>query len=143
VQAAPVQSAIDVERDTVGLQLAVRELFEETFAEESVRATLEQLADDAEARERVMAELPQRTLSPGYYGRGAYLLELDAAIGAGVQYSAQILTRSDVMGLLAIKRARAEFERDHPGCPRCGARQDNRFTPKCRRCQLQLMGGAN
>jgi tRNA(Ile2) C34 agmatinyltransferase TiaS len=54
-----------------------------------------------------------------------------------------MLLREDINGLRAIKLAKAEFEHDHPGCPRCGTRQQSRFAHSCSNCQYKLGGGHN
>jgi len=136
-----MQAAIQVERDAAGIGTAVRELFEESFFEEAVRTSLEKVGDDELRREEILNDAPRRTLSPGYYDRAGYALDLGAAIEAGAQYPATMLMRSDVIGLQAVRRAKAEFERDHPGCPRCGVRQDNRFLQTCKKCAFRLAGG--
>jgi hypothetical protein len=116
------------------LQIAVRELFEESFFEEATKSLLAKVQDE-EMRESILMDAPSRTLSPGYYDRCVYLLDLGSAIEAGVQYGAGQLRRDDVAGLLAVKRAKAEFEQEHPSCPSCGTRQDNRFMDKCKSCR--------
>lgn len=94
-------------------------------------------------RARVLDEAPPRSLSPGYYDRSSYLLDLSSAIEAGAQYSAAMLARCDVVGLDAVKRARAEFEHDHPSCGACGTRQDNHFMRKCKSCQATFNRGGD
>lgn len=134
---------VRVDQDAEGLRLAVRELFEESFAHESVRPVLELLGDNEHERERVMASLPERTLSPGYYDRSAYLLELGSAIEAGAHYTAATLARVDVLGLEAVRRAKSQFEYDHPSCSACGTRQENRFAAQCRSCRVKFIRGDN
>jgi hypothetical protein len=128
--------AINVERDADGLALAIRELFEESYFAEDVKDILGKVGD--EERERILCDEPVRSLSPGYYARSEYLLDLGSSIECGIAYPPAALDRSDVLGLQAVKRARAEFERDHPSCGACGARQDNRFMNKCKRCQVSF-----
>lgn len=137
--AAAIQS-VRVDQDAEGLRLAVRELFEESFAQESVRPLLALLGDNDSERERVMSTMPERTLSPGYYDRSAYLLELGSAIEAGAQYTATMLARVDVLGLQAVRRAKAQFEYDHPACSACGIRQESRFAAQCRGCRVKFIG---
>lgn len=132
---------IPVERDVEGLQLALRELFEESYLREAIAATMSE-ADEA-TRERVLDDLPVRSLSPGYYDRAGYLLDLGTAIELGAAYAADALTRSDVRGLQAVKRARNEYEQDHPPCGRCGTRQDNRWATQCRSCNVKFAGKKN
>lgn len=126
---------VHVERDPEGLQLALRELFEEAFCREAIGPVMEKA--DEETRDRAMDDMPMRSLSPGYYSRAEYLLDLGSAIEAGAGYSAEVLGREDVTGLQALKRARQEFERDHPACA-CGTRQHNRFILECRSCHAKF-----
>lgn len=135
----PVAS-LAIERDAEGLQLALRELFEESFFDEAIKSLLAKLEDNPEERDRVFRDRPERNLSPGYYDRAAYLLELGSAIEAGAQFTAATLGRDDVAGLQAMKRARNSFEHDHPSCPACGTRQDNRFMKQCKGCRTKFAG---
>jgi ribosomal protein L37E len=129
--AACAQHAIPVERDTEGLQMALRELFEEGYQ----RNLLEVCEGDEEgAAADLEAEMPERTLSPGYYQRAGYLLNVSRAMELGVTYSAASLTHAEVEGLYAVRCARNEFEYDHPECGRCGARQWDRFVTTCHKC---------
>jgi hypothetical protein len=134
---------IRVESDAQGLHLAARELFEEAFAEEMLKPTLALLDGDPEQRDRVREDIPERTLSAGYYTRARYLMELGAAIEIGAQYSAASLSHADVVGLLAVKRAKSQFEHDHPSCGACGTRQDNRFMRECKSCKVKFAGRAD
>jgi hypothetical protein len=131
-----VNRGVHVERDPEGLQVALRELFEEAFCREAIRPVMEQA--DEETRNRAMDDMPMRTLSPGYYSRAEYILDLGSAIEAGAAYSAEVLGREDVTGLQALKRAKQEFEHDHPACS-CGTRQHNRYIFECRSCHAKLV----
>lgn len=134
-------AVVQVERDMEGLQVALRELFEEAYLREAVAGVMER-ADEA-ARARALDDLPERSLSPGYYDRSTYLLDLASAIDCGVTYDAGLLCRDDVRGLQVLKRAKNEFERDHPPCPRCGTRQDNKWVTVCRSCSLTFSRSDN
>ena len=127
---------VHVERDAEGLKIALREIFEEAFLRE---ASGGMDGATASTMARIAEEMPQRSLSPGYYTRAEYLLDLATAIECGVGYSAEVLGRDDALGLQALKRARNEFERDHPACS-CGARQHSRFISQCRRCGAKFQG---
>lgn len=127
--------AVHVERDPEGLQTALRELFEEAFCREAISSVMEKA--DEETRNRAMDDIPQRSLSPGYYSRSEYLLDLASSIECGTTYSAGTLGREDVIGLQALRRARHEFERDHPACA-CGTRQHNRYIRECRSCHAKF-----
>lgn len=135
-----MNGTIQVERDAEGLRRAGRELFEESFFEDAMQPVLDRLGDDPEACERLLAERPPRTLSPGYYDRCAYLLDLGAAMETGAAYAAEQLSRHDVVGLQAIRKAKLEFEREHPACGVCGTRQDNRFMVQCKSCRTKFAG---
>ncbi len=132
-------SVIQVERDQEGVQQALRAVFEESFQRNAISESMR--SADAETREAMLADLDLRALSPGYYARASYLLDLANAIQAGIHYSASQLTRDDVRGLLAVSRAKAEFEHDHPACSACGRRQDGRFAMKCPGCGAEFNRG--
>ena len=130
-----MRHGVQVERDAEGLQQALRELFEEAFWREVFESSFRHASE--ETRDRAEEDIPQRTLSPGYYSRAEYLLDLASAIECGAAYSAEVLGRDDVVGLQALQRAKAEFERDHPACS-CGTRQHNRWTHECRSCRAKF-----
>lgn len=130
---------VRVEHDAEGLQLAVRALFEESLAEHRLAPVLEK-ADD-EQRDRILAELPMREISPGYYKRAAYLVDLANILTLGIPMDASVFTQADVTGIAAVRRAKNEFEREHPACPSCGERQDNAFMRECFNCHQKLRGG--
>jgi hypothetical protein len=111
--------------------VALRELFEEAFCREAISSVMKKADEDT--RERALEDMPERTLSPGYYTRAEYLLDLGSAIECGISYGANILGREDIQGLQALRRAKHEFERDHPACA-CGTRQHNRYILECRSC---------
>jgi hypothetical protein len=135
-----VNSAIQVERDAEGIEKALVDLFEESFQRSAIAESMSQA--DAETREHMLESESVRRLSPGYYDRASYLLDLGASLEAGVTYSAAELTRSDVIGLAALKRAKGCFEREHPQCGACGARQDTRFAPACKGCGAEFQRGS-
>lgn len=130
-----MNGSVQVERDPEGLQVALRELFEEAFCHEVTDSVMKKA--DEETRQRALDDIPERTLSPGYYSRAEYILELGSSIEAGVGYSSEHLDRVDVEGLKALRRAKYEFERDHPACV-CGTRQHNRFILECRSCHAKF-----
>ena len=134
-------SVIQVERDMEGLQEAIRALFEESFQLSAIGVAVR--SADKETRQRALADMDQRKLSPGYYTRATYLLDLGSALEAGVSYGADQLTRSDVLGLQALNRAKNEFYNDHPACSACGVRKDNRFASQCKGCHAQFGRGDN
>jgi hypothetical protein len=132
-------SVIHVERDSEGLQQALRALFEESFQRAEMAKANRRM--DAETRQRMLDEMADRQLASGYYTRATYLLDLGSALETGVTYSAGDLTRTDILGLQAMARARREFESDHPACTGCGARQDNAFATHCKGCRVKFLRG--
>lgn len=120
---------IDVVRDQEGVRLALEEIFEEDF----VRARIDRNSAGAspETKERMRRQIPRRTLSPGYYAFAEHLLVLDEERQAGVAFS---LAGFEARGMVALQRARGEFERRHPPCSACGTRQENRFGMECSGC---------
>lgn len=124
---------IDVARDHENVVQALVEILEEEFAFSRVRRVLDNSEEGD--RGRIVESLPPRTLSPGYYRWASYLFWLEARRGAGIEFE-QIDGR-EMDGLVAVKRARAQWEAQHPACP-CGARQDTRFETKCRACGLEF-----
>lgn len=133
--------ALQVERDAEGLHQALRTLFEEAYVREQIGDVPEDASEDT--FDRVYQDLPSRDLSPGYYSRAEYLLDLGTAIELGAQYAAAQLARADVQGLQQLRRAKAGFERDHPPCPQCGTRQPNRHMLKCVGCGVKFAGRDN
>ncbi len=133
--------AILVERDGEGLQLALRALFEESLILQRIAAVLAHA--DKETRDRAAEDIPMREVSPGYYVRAVYLLDLSTSLELGVPVDASTITHADVIGLRAVKNARSEFERDHPACPACGERQDNRWMKQCFQCGTKFAGRGN
>ena len=136
-----MQHFIYVERDPEGLQLALRALFEEGLIRHRLAPMLEKA--DAETIARAEDDMPERELSPGYFNRAAYLLDLSITMATGVQMDATMLTRADVLGLQAVRTAKADYERDHPACPACGERQDNRWMKQCFSCHTKFGGKGN
>ncbi len=138
----PIRSSTTrVESDAEGLRVALREIFEESFilgATEDVFSS-----GDLDAMRRVEEDIPARTLSPGYYSRAAYLLELAGSIDCGVTYAPHQLTHDDVRGLEMVKRAKAAFESEHPPCPGCGRRLDAPTLSQCPYCQTKFAGRGN
>lgn len=127
---------IDVVRDTEGVRQALEEIFEHDL----VRSRIERDAEGANAatRERMLARLPQRTLSPGYYRYAEHLLRLDAERRAGIGFTPGSLAGYEADGLVSLDRARGDFERKHPACSACGVRQPNRFSVQCCGCGVEF-----
>ena len=135
-----MNGAIQVERDAEGLHLALRCLFEEALLLHRSEGTRQRAADDPETLRRLDAEIPAREISPGYFKRAAYLLDLSAQLELGIPMDPASILHSDVVGLQIVKSARADYEREHPACPACGERQDNRWMKQCFRCRATFSG---
>lgn len=127
---------IDVVRDDEGVRIALEEIFEEDFV--CARIDREAEGASAETRARMESRIPPRTLSPGYYEFGFHLLRLEDAHKAGIVFSAADLTAYEVAGLVTLRAARAVFESQHPACPGCGVRQQNRFSVACHNCSTKF-----
>ncbi len=125
---------LDPARDHEGLLNAFAEVLEEDFAQSRMRRSLEDAAD--ESREHMVATLPRRTLSEGYYKLAEYLLWLEGLIAVGAPILQMAMLEADGLGVL--KRARSNFERNHPECGSCGARQDTKFAVQCCGCGTQF-----
>ena len=126
---------IAVENDRDGIRMAAFELMEETLSCEDL-ARVERIAAQSEDPAAVMAAAaPKRQFSPGYYLWVEYLLGLESEMQMGVTIAAT-LAGADVVGLLAVREARQEFERKHPRC-RCGRALKNEWDKMCPECSAQ------
>jgi len=134
-------AAFRVESDMDGLRTALREIFEESYLQDSCAPVFER--GNREDIQRLEDDLPQRTLSPGYYTRATYLLGMATAIECGVTYPADTLTHAEVLGLDMVRRAKNMFEGDHPPCPGCGKRLDSRHMTQCPHCRTKFAGKGN
>jgi hypothetical protein len=110
--------AVEVDRE--GICLAALEMLKESLYSEERERTLraaKQMADPQEALESA----GKRQFALAYYLWVGYLFSLEAEVAAGIHGT---LTAADVVGLLALRQARARFESEHPPC-RCGRRLKN------------------
>jgi hypothetical protein len=124
---------ITVSRDYEGLQQAAYELMRvaiEGDRSEKIRG------DEANVERMIEDAAPALTLSDGFYDRARYLLDLEEEMEV-VKIEERELLQSDVKGVAAVKRARAQFLQDHPGCGRCGQR-NYKHKPKCSGCGEKL-----
>jgi len=121
-----------VESDYDGLRIAAREFFEEEWAFKKVDALR---ANVRNREELIRKTLPKRSVTKGYYLWVEYLLWL-----AGVHEIArfQDLSASEAEGLKLVARARNEFYRHHPPCPKCGATTDGFGQIRCMECKAEL-----
>lgn len=126
----------DPARDTKGLAIAIREILEEDFA----RGEIERQAEQASAatRARLLAQIPPRTLSPGYYRFADHLLWIEGEHRAGIILAARELAAVEAIGLRTLIRARSDFEYAHPACGGCGVRQRHRFCVECSACGIKF-----
>jgi hypothetical protein len=125
---------LNVEKDSDGIRMATLELMEETLDRDEF-TRVERIAMQAEDPAAVLAAAaPKRKFSPGYYLWVGYLLGLEAEMQAGVAVAAA-LAGADVIGLLAVRDARIEFERAHPRCG-CGRLLRNAWDKQCPACEL-------
>ncbi|HZU30893.1 MAG TPA: hypothetical protein VFB79_07240 [Candidatus Angelobacter sp.] len=118
---------IIVSQDTEGLAKAAKELFIQSLSNERVEQMLREvpLGDDAQ-----LAKIyPKHEMSPGYYDYVLYLMWLKQNISAGVEF--EDLTAAEADGLVAITRARYEFEKEYPACSDCGVRNDRGSAHLC------------
>ena len=118
-----------------GVRQAVLELMVESLGAEDVERQLDNLrAQDAD--ESTLAKVvPVRTMAEGFYDFAAYLMWMRGKIDAGVGIS---ILADEADGLSAFEAARQEFERGHPPCPQCSARQYSATAMFCRKCHLDL-----
>ncbi len=119
-----------VSQDVTGLRSAMAELLE--------RDLMQPPPEDL-VREEDQEKIEPFLHSPGYYARLEYLLELEEMVAAGVKVD---LYADEVAGLAAIRRARAEFSKEHPRCEACGEPQWSRFVQRCHSCTAVFRKGA-
>jgi hypothetical protein len=124
--------SFDPARDQDGMVLALNEIFEQDFAR--VQIERETAGANPETKRRLLQQIPKRTLSPGYYTWANHLLWLEDRRKAGIAFSPAELSMQEAAGLVALDRARADFNFAHPPCSACGARQRNRYGQECSAC---------
>jgi hypothetical protein len=125
---------IIVAQDVEGIRLAALQLFEESLREKEMDRVISNAsqADDLTALERVVQE---QKLSPGYRDWTLYLIWLKGKIDTGVNLE---ISADEAEGLTALVSARQEFEREHPQCFKCGARQYSKVSLRCRSCSVEF-----
>jgi hypothetical protein len=127
---------IDVVNDAEGVRMALEAIFEEDYVRS--RVDHDSTGADGQTRARMLAQVPPRKLSPGYYEFGQHLLLLESHQKAGAVFAPGELAAFEVRGLVALGRARSGFEHKHPACGSCGARQQNRFGIECGSCGVKF-----
>ena len=127
---------IRVAEDFEGLRIAALELLEESFeAPETER--LRRFAEIAANGAEMLAKLPQRrTLSPGYYIWLAAIQEsVVEPMEAGIAFGERDLLADEALALLAIRRARSDFNEAHPPCRGCGKPMRDAQASHCDGCE--------
>jgi hypothetical protein len=127
---------IDVFNDAEGVRMALEEIFEQDFVR--ARIQIQSAGANAQTKERMLSQIPTRTLSPGYYAFALHLLQLEAEGAAGVGFDAARMPAYEARGLVALRRARDAFASRHPACSACKTRQQNRFSVKCDSCGVKF-----
>jgi hypothetical protein len=129
----------DMVRDMEGVRMALGEIFEEDFTRARLLRHLDG-ADEA-TRQRMASQVPQRTLSPGYYALADHLLRLEEEMAAHLPVSPSSLLWFEARGMVMVRRARNLFEGQHPKCSACGALQGSRFSVECDVCGAKFRKG--
>lgn len=128
---------IAVARDYEGLKTAALERLEEAFQEKDVERTLRRATEGpCNAEDVIAACAPKQTLAAGYYARADYLFWL-AGVMETVSFRPHELSVTEAEGLRVVAQARAQFQREHPPCPNCGA-PNRRHTLQCRECMFDM-----
>jgi hypothetical protein len=102
-----------ITQDIDGIQQAAFELLSASVNQKNVEARLRMTQwDDLE---KIAKLVPSTQLSPGYHEWALYLFWLES-----VQMDPDFADEMD--GLLAVRRARQQFEDQNPTCHACGQR---------------------
>jgi hypothetical protein len=129
---------IAVAQDAEGLRMAAQELLEEAF-DAPERARTERLAASSGDPESILSVNSGRTLAHGYYLWLGYVAsEIEQPMEAGVTFRGADLDAGELLGLSALREARAEFRRKHPPCQGCGTPQRNEWDKMCGACRSEI-----
>lgn len=79
---------------------------------------------------------PKTSFSPGYQDRVLYLMWMHDRMNVGIQF--ENITADEADGIAAVLHGRQQFDREHPPCPRCGARLPFRGMKRCPSCAAEL-----
>jgi hypothetical protein len=74
---------------------------------------------------------PRSRVSPGYCDWALYLVWLEQMLSRGIEFQ-RPLTAEEADGLVAIGRARDQFQAENPPCPDCGDRVRRGTAHRCK-----------
>lgn len=124
-----------VSNDTEGVRQAALELMVISLKEEDTERQIRVLQSQEASAETLAKVMPLRKVADGYYSFALYLMWLRGMLDSDVELE---ILADEAEGLRAIQTARFEFERDHPACPQCGARQYSMKPISCRKCNMSF-----
>src|SRR5689334_8268919 len=111
-----------VAHDTDGVRQAALELLRASIDAKAVEARLKLTqSDDLDQLGKLV---PQSKLAPGYHEWALYLLWLEAS-GLDPDFA------DEMEGLIALRRARHDFETENPQCPHCEKRGQRGLKHLC------------
>lgn len=125
--------------DFDGLKIAAIELLEEGFAEKRIERFRARAQGVENMDDIVRSVMPRRSLAEGFYRRASYLGWLVRAIDAGERFS---LFADELIGIVAVRAAELEYERNHPSCNQCGEPLPARDAAGCEACGARQRKGA-
>jgi hypothetical protein len=121
-----------------GIRQAALELLEESLGADDLARQIENLSAEEDLMTYAVAlakTVPVRSVAAGFYDYAAYLFWIRSMIDADVELT---ILAEEAEGLRALAIAQREFERDHPACPQCGARQSSSTPIRCRGCRMEF-----
>jgi hypothetical protein len=118
------------------LEEAAIELFERSLTSEGRDRAIIHASqhNDLSELERVIE--PEK-YAPGFSAFLCYLLWLEGMLNIGVEFE---LYADEAEGLRLLKKARNDFEIEHPRCFSCGVHQFVRVAKSCHACGQKLRG---
>jgi len=129
-----------VARDIPGTRKAIVELFRYAYDDQDRKKRQRLALLAANGDEVIRGGAKDLTLPDGYYSRVAFLIWLQERLDLGVGVDQLSLTAHDVEGLIVLAQEKAKFDREHPGCMRCGTRNTLGMF-QCRKCGQSLKAG--
>lgn len=129
---------IQIAQDVEGLRLAAMEMFDYTLKERDINRQVKNLLQaDPYASAEVLGKLvPQSEVSPGYHDWVGYLFWMEDKLATGIEF--KDITADEAEGLAMLRRARAEWQSEHPACGNCGERVRSRTQKRCRGCMQEF-----